>query len=127
MAYEYDNENVFAKILRGEIPNDTVMETDHSLAFRDINPMAPEHILVIPKGPYVNFDHFAAEASDAEIADFNRTIGAVAHAIGATPGNGGDGYRLIANVGKNGVQDVFHLHMHLLGGRRLGRMLPEKG
>ena len=125
MAYEYDNENIFAKILRGEIPNDTVMESDHSLAFRDINPQAPEHILVIPKGAYVNFNHFAADASDAEIADFNRTVGAIAHAAGLAPENGGDGYRLIANTGKNGVQDVPHFHMHIIGGRPLGRMLPN--
>jgi len=90
LSYTYDNENVFAKILRGEIPNDTVLETNYSLAFRDITPQAPEHILVIPKGPYVTFDHFAEEASDAEIA---------------------------------GVQEVPHLHVHILGGRRLGRML----
>lgn len=125
MAYEYDNENIFAKILRGEIPNDTVFESDHSLAFRDVNPQAPEHILVIPKGAYVNYDHFAADASNDEIADFTRVIGAVAHAIGAAPGNGGDGYRLVSNIGKNGVQEVLHLHMHLMGGRPMGRMVSS--
>lgn len=127
MAYTYDPENIFAKILRGEIPNTTVLETDHSLAFRDIAPQAPEHVLVIPKGAYVTYDHFAAVASDAEIVDFNRTIARVAAAIGVTPGDGGDGYRLIANSGQNGVQDVPHLHVHILGGRRLGRMVqPEQ-
>jgi len=125
MTYEYDSENIFAKILRGEIPNETVMETEFTLAFRDINPQAPEHILVIPKGEYVNFDHFAKDASDIEILDFTRVTGAVTHAIGATPGSGGDGYRLIANAGKNGVQDVPHMHMHILGGRPLGRMVQR--
>jgi len=123
MAYKYDSKNIFAKILRGEIPNNTVMETEHCLAFRDIAPQAPEHILVIPRGAYVNFDHFGAEASDAELVDFNRTIAKIANEIGAAPGEGGEGYRLIANTGAHGVQDVPHFHMHLLGGRRLGRML----
>ncbi len=123
LSYTYDNENVFAKILRGEIPNDTVLETNYSLAFRDITPQAPEHILVIPKGPYVTFDHFAEEASDAEIADFNRTIAKITGMQELSPGIGGDGYRLIANSGEAGVQEVPHLHVHILGGRRLGRML----
>lgn len=123
MAYEYDSENIFAKILRGEIPNTTVMETEHCLAFRDINPLAPEHILVIPRGAYVNFDHFGAEATDAELVDFSRTIAKIAQEIGAAPSEGGNGYRLITNTGADGVQDVPHLHVHLLGGRRLGRML----
>ena len=125
MSYDYDPENIFAKILRGEIPNSTVMETEHCLAFRDIAPQAPEHILVIPRGPYVNFDHFGAEATDAELVDFSRTISLVAQEIGATPGAGGEGYRLIANTGAHGVQDVPHLHVHILGGKRLGRMLPN--
>jgi histidine triad (HIT) family protein len=77
MAYQYDDQNIFAKILRGEIPNDTVLETAHCLAFRDITPQAPVHVLVIPKGAYVSYDHFAAEASDIEIADFTRAIGEV--------------------------------------------------
>ena len=123
MAYDYDSENIFAKILRGEIPNDTVMETDHCLAFRDIAPQAPVHVLVIPKGAYVNFDHFGSEASDTELVDFNRTVAKIANEIGAAPGDGGEGYRLIVNTGAHGVQDVPHFHMHLLGGRRLGRML----
>ncbi|MEX2518648.1 MAG: histidine triad nucleotide-binding protein [Paracoccaceae bacterium] len=124
MSYAYDDQNIFAKILRGEIPNKTVLETEHSLAFEDIAPQAPVHVLVIPKGPYVNFDHFAAEASDAEIIDYTRAIEAVSRQAGVTPGAGDSGYRLIANSGEDGVQDVPHLHFHLLGGRRLGRMLP---
>lgn len=125
MAYTYDSENIFAKILRGEIPNNTVLETAHCLAFQDINPMAPDHILIIPKGPYVNFDHFGAEASNAELADFSRVIARIAKDIGVDPASGGGGYRLIANTGKNGVQDVPHVHVHLIAGRPLGRMLAR--
>ena len=123
MGYDYDSENIFAKILRGEIPNDTVLETEHSLAFRDIAPQAPHHVLVIPRGAYVCYDHFAAEASDVEIADFTRAIGQVCKQLGLEPGAGGDGYRLISNSGVNGAQEVPHLHVHVLGGRGLGRML----
>ncbi len=119
MDHTYDDQNIFAKILRGEIPNATVLETEHSLAFNDISPQAPAHVLVIPKGPYVCFDHFAAAASDAEIADFTRAVGEVCRLAGVAA----DGYRLIANAGRDGVQDVPHLHVHVLGGRRLGRML----
>ena len=120
MAYAYDDQNIFAKILRGEIPNDTVLETEHSLAFRDIQPQAPVHVLVIPKGPYVCYDHFAQTASDAEIVDFTRAIGEVCKMEGLEEG----GFRVIANAGEAGVQDVPHLHIHILGGRNLGRMLP---
>lgn len=123
MSYVYDEQNIFAKILRGEIPNKTVLETEHALAFEDIQPQAPVHVLVIPKGPYVTYDHFAAEASDAEIVDFSRAVGEVCRIVGVSPGAGDGGYRLIANTGAAGVQDVPHLHVHILGGRRLGRML----
>lgn len=126
MAYIYDEQNIFAKILRREIPNDTVMETEYTLAFRDINPLAPEHVLVIPKGFYVNYDHFAAEATDAEVVDFTRVIGAVSHGLGVTPAQpSGEGYRLISNSGTHGGQEVPHLHMHVVGGHRLGRMLAN--
>jgi histidine triad (HIT) family protein len=124
MAYEYDNQNIFAKILRGEIPNDTVLETEHSLAFNDISPQAPVHVLVIPRGPYVTWDHFAAEASEAEIIDYTRTIRQVIDKLGLTPGEDGEGYRLLVNGGEAGIQEVPHLHTHILGGRILGRMLP---
>lgn len=127
MAYSYDHQNVFARILRGEIPNKTVLETEHSLAFHDIGPQAPVHVLVIPKGAYVNYDHFAAEASDAELADFTRTIGKVCAQLGIRPGEGGNGYRVISNAGHDGVQEVPHLHVHLLGGRVLGRMVARAG
>lgn len=122
MGYDYDDQNIFAKILRGEIPNNTVFESEHSLAFQDINPLAPTHVLVIPKGAYVSFDHFAIEASEAEIVDYVRTIGTVAKIGGVDLGEGG-GFRLISNAGRDGVQEVPHLHVHVLGGRGLGRML----
>jgi histidine triad (HIT) family protein len=121
MPYSYDDQNIFAKILRGEIPNDTVLETEHALAFRDIQPQAPPHVLVIPKGPYVCFDHFAQSASDAEIVDYIRAVGEVCKMEGVEA----DGFRLIANAGKNGVQEVPHLHVHILAGRPLGRMLAR--
>ena len=127
MAYAYDEQNIFARILRGEIPNNTVLETEHSLAFHDIGPQAPVHVLVIPKGAYVNYDHFAAEASDAEIADYTRAIGDVCRLVEVAPGNQGGGYRLISNAGEAGVQEVPHLHVHVLGGRVLGRMLGGSG
>lgn len=121
MAYTYDDQNIFAKILRGEIPNQTVLETDHSLAFRDIQPQAPTHVLVIPKGPYVCFDHFAQTASDAEIVDYVRMVGEICKMEGLET----DGFRLIANAGRDGVQEVPHLHVHILAGRPLGRMLAR--
>lgn len=123
MPYTYDHENVFAKILRGQIPCNKVLESDHSLAFADIRPQAPHHVLVIPKGPYVCYDHFALEATDAELADFSRMIGKVCAMLDIQPGEGGAGYRLISNAGDDGVQEVPHLHVHILGGRMLGRML----
>ncbi|MBL9060706.1 MAG: HIT domain-containing protein [Mangrovicoccus sp.] len=123
MAYAYDDQNIFARILRGEIPNNTVLETEHSLAFRDIRPQTPEHVLVIPKGAYVTYDHFALEASEAEIVDFTRAVGAVAQMIGAQPGEGGDGFRLISNAGDHAIQEVPHMHVHVLAGRPLGRIL----
>lgn len=125
MPYTYDPTNIFARILRGEIPNKTVLDTAHSLAFHDIGPQAPVHVLVIPKGPYVNFDHFASDATDAEIADFNRAVGEVCRMTAVRPGDGDGGYRLISNAGEAGVQEVPHLHVHVLGGRVLGRMVAK--
>jgi histidine triad (HIT) family protein len=124
MAYAYDEQNVFARILRGEIPNKTALETEHTLAFHDIRPLAPVHVLVIPKGPYVTFDHFAAEASDAEIVDFTRVVARLCAELKLAPGEGGGGYRLLTNAGAAGLQEVPHMHVHLFGGRVLGRMLP---
>ena len=125
MGYIYDQNNIFAKILRGEIPNKTVLETDHSLAFEDINPQAPVHVLVIPKGAYVSLDHFTQEASDVELIDYNRAIGEVCKITGVQSSSGGSGFRAISNAGEDGVQEVPHLHVHIIGGRVLGRMLAK--
>ncbi len=115
----YDDNNVFAKILRGEIPNKTVYEDEHALAFHDINPQAPVHVLVIPKGRYVSWVDFALHATDAEMAGFVRAVGKTAAMLGLDD----DGYRLLANHGPNSHQEVPHLHVHIFGGRRLGPML----
>lgn len=122
MAYTYDPQNVFARILRGEIPNKTVAESAHTLAFHDIRPQAPVHVLVIPKGPYVNFDHFAAEASAEEIVDFHRTAASVLAMLDIAPGLG---YRAITNAGAHGMQEVPHYHLHILGGKVMGRLVGE--
>ena len=124
MAYTYDDQNIFAKILRGEIPNNTVFENEHALAFRDLYPQAPDHVLVIPKGPYVCQDHFANAASDAEIVGFTRALGEVCKILGLAD-DAGNGYRCISNAGEDGVQEVPHLHVHILAGRPLGRMLQK--
>ncbi len=115
----YDNQNIFARILRGEIPCRKVREDEWSLAFHDINPQAPHHVLVIPKGAYVSWDDFSAKASEAEIAGFVRAVGAVARAAGLVE----TGYRLLANIGHDGHQEVPHLHVHIFAGKPLGPML----
>jgi len=115
----YDPNNIFAKILRGEIPCSKLAESDHALAFADINPQAPTHILVIPKGAYVSFADFSAQASEAEIADFVRLVGQVAKDAGVE----GGGYRLLANHGEDAHQEVPHFHVHICGGRALGPLL----
>lgn len=115
----YDDRNVFARMLRGEIPARKVYEDEHALAFHDINPAAPIHILVIPKGPYVSWDDFSERAPEAEIAGFVRAVGKVARDLGLVA----PGYRLLANTGHDGGQQVPHLHVHLFGGKRLGPML----
>ena len=125
MSYKYDHANIFAKILRQEIPSDVVLESKHSFAFKDINPAAPIHILIIPKGNYVNFDHFVSEASEEEILDFNKTVANVILQVKLNPSINGKGYRLIANTGLDGVQEVPHLHFHVLGGRNLGFMVER--
>jgi diadenosine tetraphosphate (Ap4A) HIT family hydrolase len=117
----YDDANIFARILRGEIPSTKVYEDDFALAFNDINPLAPTHILVIPKGPYVSWDDFSERASDSEIAGFVRALGKVARDSGLVA----DGYRVLANVGLNSGQEVPHLHAHIFGGRPLGPMLAR--
>ncbi|SFG99859.1 Diadenosine tetraphosphate (Ap4A) hydrolase [Palleronia marisminoris] len=125
MPYKYDDQNIFAKILRGEIPNDTVVETEHTLAFNDIGPKAPVHVLVVPKGSYVNHDHFHSRATDAEILDFVRVTARIIADKGLAPGAGGSGYRVIGNAGPHGLQEVPHYHLHILGGRPLGAMVPD--
>lgn len=121
MAHDYDSDNIFAKILRGEIPNRTVYEDEWALAFHDINPQAPTHVLVIPKGPYVSWDDFSAKGAAEEIAGFVRAVGHVARSLGLVE----PGYRLLANIGQHGHQEVPHLHVHLFGGKPLGPMLAR--
>ena len=115
----YDDNNIFARILRGEIPSTAIYEDEYAFAFPDINPAAPTHILVIPKGRYVSWDDFSATASDAEIAGFVRAVGKIARDAGLVE----SGYRLLANTGVNSNQQVPHLHVHIFAGRPLGPML----
>ena len=117
----YDESNLFARILRGELPCTKVYEDDHVLAFNDIRPMAPTHILVIPKGAYVSWDDFSAKANDDEIAGFVRAVGHVAREAGLVE----SGYRLLANAGRDSHQEVPHLHVHIFAGRALGPMLAR--
>ena len=117
----YDDSNVFAKILRGELPCKTVYEDEWALAFHDLNPLAPVHILVIPKGAYVSWDDFSERASDEELAGFVRAVGKVARDQQLVV----NGYRLLANIGKRGGQEVPHLHVHIFGGQPLGPMLAR--
>ena len=118
----YDESNIFARILRGEIPCRKVYEDEHALAFHDINPQAPLHVLVIPKGPYVSWDDFSARAGEGEIAGFIRAVGQVAREAGLVE----PGYRLLAHIGEDGHQEVPHLHVHLFRGRPPGPQLPRR-
>lgn len=118
----YDPENVFAKILRGELPCNKVYEDDYALAFHDISAQAPVHVLVIPKGPYVSMDDFVADATDAEITGLFRAVGCVAREMGVVDG----GYRFLSNHGRDGNQEVAHFHVHIFGGRNLGRMIKRE-
>ena len=118
----YDPQNIFARILRGEIPCRKLFEDDHVLAFHDIHPQAPTHVLVIPKGAYVSFDDFSAKAPPDEIAAFVRAVGRIAREAGlAEPG-----YRLLSNVGPDSHQEVPHFHVHICGGRPLGALLVPR-
>ncbi|HEY0623513.1 histidine triad nucleotide-binding protein [Sphingomonas sp.] len=117
----YDPQNIFAKILRDEIPSKRVYEDEFAIAFHDINPLAPTHLLVIPRGAYVSWDDFSARATDVEIAGFVRAVGTVAREAGAVE----PGYRLLANVGLNSGQEVPHLHVHVFAGKPLGPMLAR--
>ena len=116
---DYDVDNIFAKILSGEIPNKTVYEDEHVLAFEDINPQAPVHILVIPKGPYIDMGDFSKKASEEEQIAFSRSIGDITKILELEK----MGFRAIANTGINGLQEVPHYHLHILGGQPLGRMI----
>ena len=119
---QYDSSNIFARILRGEIPSPRLFENDYAIAIRDINPQAPSHILVLPKGAYVSFDDFTERASDAEIVGFNRAVGQIAREAGLAD----SGYRLIFNHGRDSHQEVPHLHAHILGGRALGPLTAPR-
>ena len=115
----YDDQNIFAKILRGEIPCNKVYEDDHALAFHDINPQAPLHVLVIPKAPYISMADFTAQAPDDLIAGFFRAVGKVSEELALTE----PGFRILANHGPHSHQEVPHLHIHIFGGKQLGPML----
>ncbi len=117
----YDDQNIFARILRGEIPSRKVFEDHWAFAFHDIAPQAPVHVLVIPKGRYVSLADFSLHGSEAEIAGFWRAVGTVARDLGLEA----PGYRVIANMGETSGQEVPHYHVHILAGRPLGRMLPD--
>ncbi len=119
----YDDGNIFARILRGEIPCDKVYEDDHVLAFNDINPQTPLHVLVIPKGAYVSMDDFAANAPDVEIAALMRAVGRIARDRGVVD----TGYRILANHGADANQEVAHFHIHIFAGQPLGRMIKPAG
>ena len=117
----YDPENIFAKILRGEIPCNKVYEDDYALAFHDIAPQAPVHVLVIPKGAYVSFDDFSRNAAEPELTGLFRAVGEVARQLGVVDA----GYRILANHGAFGHQEVPHFHVHIFGGRDLGPMITR--
>ena len=117
----YDDSNIFARILRGEIPCKKVYEDEWALAFHDINPQAPNHVLVLPKGKYCSLADFSASAGEAEVAGFVRAVGKVAQLLGLEA----PGYRVLFNMGADSGQEVPHLHAHIFGGRKLGRMLPS--
>ena len=120
MDFSYDPENIFAKILRGEIPNKTVFESDHALAFEDIAPQAPKHVMVIPKGPYMSLDHFARDASPEEQVGFFAAVSEVCAILGVE-----GGFRAIANAREDAHQEVPHFHLHIVAGRPLGPLLAS--
>ena len=117
---KYDKDNIFAKILRGKIPCKKVYENDYVLAFHDVNPKKKIHVLVIPKGEYTDLDHFNSKASDKEIVELNKAITHVSNLLGVND----NGYRTLTNIGSDGGQEVPHLHFHILGGKKLGRIIP---
>ena len=123
MEVDYDTNNIFAKILRGDIPSTKIYEDDFALAFEDINPQAPIHVLVIPKGQYVSMDDFSKYATQEEVTGLMRAVGITARQLNLSE----NGYRIIANTGTDGMQEVPHFHIHVFGGNKLGRMLKSNG
>ena len=119
----YDKKNIFAKILRGEIPCKKIYENEYILAFYDINPQKKVHALVIPKGKYINLDDFSSKASNQEIIGLIKGISIVAKKIGVSDEVRGGGYRSLVNIGENGGQEVPHLHFHIFGGEKVGKMV----
>ena len=119
----YDKNNIFAKILRGEIPCKKIYEDEYVLAFYDINPQKKIHALVIPKGEYVNLDDFSSKASEKEIVGLIKGVGTVAKKLGISEVVKGKGYRSLVNIGEDGGQEVSHLHFHIFGGEKIGRMV----
>lgn len=117
----YDTTNVFARILRGEIPCKEVYQDEFALAFHDIRPLAPVHVLVIPKGPYVSLDDMTAQATPEFVGGFFRAVAETARVLGIV----GSGYRILANIGRDAHQEVMHFHVHLFAGRPLGSMLKR--
>jgi histidine triad (HIT) family protein len=120
---EYDKNNIFAKILRGEIPCKKIYEDKYTLAFHDVNPQKKVHVLVIPKGEYINLDDFSSNASEEEISGLIKGISIVAKKVGISEEVKGGGYRSLVNIGKNGGQEVPHLHFHIFGGEKIGKMV----
>ena len=119
---QYDNNNIFAKILRGEIPCKKVYEDNHVMSFYDVNPQKKIHVLVIPKGKYINLDDFNENASDEEIVALSKAISHIAKKLSISVKNG-EGYRALVNIGANAGQEVPHLHFHLFGGEKIGKMV----
>ena len=121
----YDKNNIFAKILRGEIPCKKIYENEYILSFYDINPQKKVHALVVPKGEYTDLDDFSSRASEKEISELIKGVSLVAKKLGISLSNNGKGYRSLINIGEHGGQEVPHLHFHLFGGEKVGKMVSE--
>jgi len=121
----YDKNNIFAKILRGEIPCKKIYENEHILSFYDINPQKKVHALVIPKGEYTDLDDFSSRASEKEISELIKGVSLIAKKLGVSLSNNGKGYRSLVNIGEHGGQEVPHLHFHLFGGEKVGKMVSK--
>ena len=121
----YDKNNIFAKILRGEIPCKKIYENEYILSFYDINPQKKVHALIIPKGEYTDLDDFSSRASEKEISELIKGVSLVAKKLGVSLSNNGKGYRSLVNIGEHGGQEVPHLHFHLFGGEKVGKMVSK--